>query len=72
MTSLSIREKLMIDLQEQLSAKRATTLAVLFVDFDDFKHINDNYGHNVGDIFMVHLSELLRKELPIYIEPDYR
>lgn len=72
LTSLSNREKLLIDLQEQISAKRAPAIAVLFVDLDDFKHINDNYGHNVGDKLLVHLSALLRKELPIYIEPDYR
>ncbi|HCE2174657.1 TPA: EAL domain-containing protein [Vibrio parahaemolyticus] len=72
LTSLSNREKLLIDLQEQISAKRAPALAVMFVDLDDFKHINDNYGHNVGDKLLVHLSALLRKELPIYIEPDYR
>ncbi|MBO0200918.1 HAMP domain-containing protein, partial [Vibrio alginolyticus] len=38
LTSLSNREKLLIDLQEQISAKRAPALAVLFVDLDDFKH----------------------------------
>jgi diguanylate cyclase (GGDEF)-like protein len=34
-----------------LRAKRkiSTELAVLFIDFDDFKVINDNFGHQSGD-----------------------
>lgn len=40
-------------------------MAVLFIDFDGFKAINDTYGHEVGDMFLQAISKamsgLLRK-----------
>ncbi|WP_370279481.1 putative bifunctional diguanylate cyclase/phosphodiesterase [Pontibacterium sp.] len=35
--------------------------ALLFIDADRFKYINDTAGHNVGDSVLVHISQLLEK-----------
>jgi c-di-GMP phosphodiesterase len=36
-------------------------IAFCFIDLDDFKGINDTFGHDAGDKFLVHISECLRE-----------
>jgi diguanylate cyclase (GGDEF)-like protein len=36
------------------------SIAVLMLDIDDFKRVNDIHGHGVGDVILVELTELLQ------------
>ena len=62
LTGLANRRRLIDRLSSSISnCKRGDSrLAVLFMDLDGFKEINDEYGHEIGDMFLIALAKRMR------------
>lgn len=47
----------------QLANEHDKSMAVLFVDIDHFKKVNDDYGHAVGDVILREAAALIKRSL---------
>jgi diguanylate cyclase (GGDEF)-like protein len=44
----------------EISKQTMTEFSVLFIDLDRFKNINDIYGHDIGDLFLIEVAKRLK------------
>ena len=62
LTGLPNRRSFLILLREAVAracSKKDQTLALMFVDIDNFKYVNDSFGHTVGDGLLKHVGLVL-------------
>jgi diguanylate cyclase (GGDEF)-like protein/PAS domain S-box-containing protein len=63
LTGLANRTVLREQLEARLaSRRRASSVAVLFLDIDDFKVVNDTLGHEIGDAMLLEVGRRLQAE----------
>jgi diguanylate cyclase (GGDEF)-like protein len=67
-TNLSNRQYLDNRLREEVarSKREGTTLAVLIGDIDDFKRVNDAFGHQVGDQVLRFAGGVIRSTVRVF------
>ncbi|MEU7905428.1 GGDEF domain-containing protein [Actinoplanes sp. NPDC049118] len=51
----------MLKLESERSAQSGRPMAVVILDIDHFKRVNDRYGHPAGDAVLVHVADRLRQ-----------
>ncbi len=65
LTGLANRSKFLHRLEISIAQARRdnTSLLLMFIDLDNFKHINDSLGHHVGDELLVAMAQRLNKSI---------
>lgn len=64
-TGLFLRKKLLKSLNDYLitASRNEESFSLTMLDIDSFKKINDNYGHQYGDVCLNYLSKILHNRV---------
>ena len=62
MTGLYNHNAFVTELDKQIAAfTEVSPLSLVMVDVDNFKSINDTYGHDCGDVVLTFLASIIKK-----------
>jgi diguanylate cyclase (GGDEF)-like protein len=53
----------LLDIQFRVSSRSGMSLALVFVDLDDFKSVNDQFGHEMGDRMLGMAAKAMQEHL---------
>lgn len=63
LSGLYNRATFMRELQNEITRHVGSRVALIFIDVDDFKNINDTYGHDIGDEIIKHVARVIKEKL---------
>lgn len=65
LTQIYNRRKLeeIVETEIERSKRYNSPLSLIMLDLDDFKHVNDTYGHQVGDNVLKELANILKNNI---------
>ena len=65
LTQIYNRLKLDMVINEEINRVKRykTTLSIIILDLDDFKEVNDSFGHQVGDYLLINIANLISENI---------
>jgi diguanylate cyclase (GGDEF)-like protein/PAS domain S-box-containing protein len=63
LTGLYNRRRFEEELSSAITSGHGRGIAILVIDLDNFKFVNDSFGHTIGDRLIVRTAELLKSRL---------
>lgn len=63
LTHLPNRRYMMSYLEKSTSESPKSDFALLNIDLNDFKKVNDEFGHDVGDQLLIHIAQYLKQAI---------
>jgi len=61
LTKIANRRYFEDTVSKKLKQKMGERASIILIDVDKFKFINDEYGHEAGDLALIHIAKLMKK-----------
>jgi diguanylate cyclase (GGDEF)-like protein len=52
-----------LDRQIEEARQKASVFGLIYIDLDEFKQVNDHYGHQVGDLYLQEMVARMKRQL---------